>query len=99
MFLHNNGSKLDFWKIASDDKNYMIEDTGNFMNMSDIKSNFISFLLYALFGRRATTSRGERPYNWHMTWSVVRNAFSVFFRNVLDASPFDYDFAITVYDY
>ena len=36
MFLHNNGSKLDFWKIASDDKNYMIEDIGNFINISDV---------------------------------------------------------------
>ena len=47
--LHNNGSKLDFWKIASDDENYMIEDTGNFMNKSDVKSNFTYFLFYALF--------------------------------------------------
>ena len=23
--------KLDFWKIASDNKNYIIEDTGNFI--------------------------------------------------------------------
>ena len=49
MFLHNNGSKLDFWKIASDDKNYMIEDTGNFINISDVKSNSTSFFFYALF--------------------------------------------------
>ena len=35
--------------IASDNKNYMIEDTENFINMSDVKSNFTSFFFYGLF--------------------------------------------------
>ena len=30
-FLHNNGSNLDFWKTASDNKKHMVEDTGNFV--------------------------------------------------------------------
>ena len=44
--MHNNGSKLDFWKIASDNKKHMIEDTENFIEHIWCKITFyIVFVL------------------------------------------------------
>ena len=52
----NHGPSMIFCYItifghieAFDNKNYMIEDTGNLKNMTDVKSNFTSFLFPALF--------------------------------------------------
>ena len=47
---HYNGSKLDFWKIDSDNKNYMVEDTGHFIEHIWCKIKFyIFFILYTFF--------------------------------------------------
>ena len=50
MFLHNNGSKLDFWKIDSENKDYIVKDTGNFIEHVLCKIQFyIFFVLYTFF--------------------------------------------------
>ena len=48
-FLHNNGSNLDFWKTASDNKKHMVEDTGNFVEHVWCKIKFYIFFVLCTF--------------------------------------------------